>query len=287
MTDHRSSDPIRYSRSALVPGAEMVTAERCNHSFPQRFHSTVLMVVMVVAGAVRIAYSDDSSYVLKAGSVVVIEPTEVYSAAPAGEEGWSYRAFGLPVELVFKVARNILGYREQSGPVFTTRIIQDDDDVYRRLTRAHRMLEAGDDSLAAQTALDDGLSTLLERYAIELKAEFEVVEPGTSDAPPIAKMIWRLTEDMAERVSLEEVAESAGWTKFHADRTFREEIGLSPFEWRTIVRLERSLALLEAGESLADVALSCGFTDQAHFTNNFKAVFGVPPGKWRAQLAAM
>jgi len=35
--------------------------------------------------------------------------------------------------------------------------------------------------------------------------------------------------------------------------------------------------------SLTDVALSCGFADQSHFTRVFNALVGCPPGEWRSR----
>ncbi len=39
--------------------------------------------------------------------------------------------------------------------------------------------------------------------------------------------------------------------------------------------------MLGTNASLAEVALSCGFTDQCHFTRVFTSIAGVSPGAWR------
>jgi AraC-like DNA-binding protein len=56
---------------------------------------------------------------------------------------------------------------------------------------------------------------------------------------------------------------------------------LPPHAWRNQVRLQRSLAPLREGVSVADVAAASGFTDQSHFTRHFRRMFGVPPGRWQ------
>jgi AraC-type DNA-binding domain-containing proteins len=39
--------------------------------------------------------------------------------------------------------------------------------------------------------------------------------------------------------------------------------------------------LVDARNSLTDVALSCGFAEQSHFTRVFTRIEGMPPGAWR------
>jgi methylphosphotriester-DNA--protein-cysteine methyltransferase len=56
----------------------------------------------------------------------------------------------------------------------------------------------------------------------------------------------------------------------HLSRTFKANSGLSPLQWLTNNRLERAKELLRFGNSaVSDVALACGFRDQAHFTRVF------------------
>ncbi len=40
------------------------------------------------------------------------------------------------------------------------------------------------------------------------------------------------------------------------------------------------------GESLSEIALSCGMSDQAHFTRAFRRVVGETPNRWRQSRRA-
>lgn len=73
------------------------------------------------------------------------------------------------------------------------------------------------------------------------------------------------------------VARSTGWSERRFSQVFREEVGHSPKVWCRIQRFQRAVRLLHAGREVrwAEMALDCGFYDQSHFANEFRAFSGV------------
>jgi len=57
-------------------------------------------------------------------------------------------------------------------------------------------------------------------------------------------------------------------------------VGVTPFAYLAQFRVNRAQEMLAAGNSLSDVAYSCGFSDQSHMTRTFKQAVGVPPGQY-------
>jgi AraC-like DNA-binding protein len=273
MTVTRFTDTARFWRSPLVPGADLLTAEYHDHAFAPHWHDEY-NVSVIEAGAERYDYRG-TQYVADTGAVPVINPGEVHTGSRAVEEGWKYRVFYLPVDYVHALANEVHG-SIRAAPWFSADIVRD-DDLRRRLTLAHRSLEANDDPLAAETALLDALSTLLLRHAGERRAP-AVLLP---DARRIEVMKERMADDLAAPLTLAELAASVGLSSFHAARLFSRAAGLAPHAWRNQMRLTRALGALRAGVSVTEVAAASGFTDQSHFTRHFKRAFGVPPGRWR------
>ena len=65
---------------------------------------------------------------------------------------------------------------------------------------------------------------------------------------------------------------------------FRAIQGCSVGDMLLRQRIEAAKRLLsEDRHALADIALMCGFAHQSHFTRAFRAVTGMPPGRWRDQ----
>jgi AraC-like DNA-binding protein len=135
------------------------------------------------------------------------------------------------------------------------------------------------DPLAAETALLDALSTLIARHA-DARLQPHAL---AADEPRVDAMRERLAADLTCSVTLDDVAQAVGLSPFHAARLFTRTIGMPPHAWRNQLRLQRALAPLRAGASVADVAAATGFVDQSHFTRHFKRMFGVPPGRWQAR----
>jgi AraC-like DNA-binding protein len=74
-----------------------------------------------------------------------------------------------------------------------------------------------------------------------------------------------------------EVARSTGWSERRFSQVFREEVGFSPKVWCRIRRFQRVVERLYAGVEIpwAELALNCGFYDQSHFANEFRAFSGI------------
>jgi AraC family transcriptional regulator len=92
----------------------------------------------------------------------------------------------------------------------------------------------------------------------------------------------RIEAGIEDGVSLDELALEANLSRSHFARAFRQTTGLSPHRYLTARRLARARELLrDENLPLADVALGCGFSSQAHFTETFRRAAGVTPAAFR------
>lgn len=104
---------------------------------------------------------------------------------------------------------------------------------------------------------------------------------------------WRLTrvkayvdERISESIQLQDMARAAGLSRMHFAAQFRVSTGLRPREYLLRRRVDLAQHLMtETGNSLADIALSCGFQSQAHFTTVFGRLVGITPHRWRCAFA--
>ncbi|HLZ31641.1 MAG TPA: AraC family transcriptional regulator [Chloroflexota bacterium] len=71
-----------------------------------------------------------------------------------------------------------------------------------------------------------------------------------------------------------------GLSRYELARQFRLAYGTSPHRYALLRRLDFARAQLHTGTPLADLALSAGFADQAHFTRMFRSAYGLTPGRY-------
>jgi AraC-like DNA-binding protein len=77
----------------------------------------------------------------------------------------------------------------------------------------------------------------------------------------------------------------AGLSTSYFARVFRRSFGMAPHSYVLVRRLERACGMMrESAAPLTEIALACGFSDQAHFCRLFRTQFGTTPAAWRRQI---
>jgi AraC-like DNA-binding protein len=99
--------------------------------------------------------------------------------------------------------------------------------------------------------------------------------------PPSAGVVWawrRLVETDG-RIAVRALAEELGWSRKRIVARFRAEVGLPPKAAARLLRFERARELTERSErpEWARIALECGYSDQSHLINEFRAFTGRTP----------
>jgi AraC-like DNA-binding protein len=100
-------------------------------------------------------------------------------------------------------------------------------------------------------------------------------------------VVWRAAANLRSNPSLRvgALAAELGLSERHLSRKFNTVLGIGPKRFARIARVEHVLAACGRGSAWADIAYSCGFTDQAHMVNDFNAILGASPDHlFRARL---
>jgi len=101
---------------------------------------------------------------------------------------------------------------------------------------------------------------------------------------PEVAWAWRRLVNSAGRLRVGTLSEEVGWSRRHLTERFRRQLGLSPKQVARVLRFERAGTLLRQGhDDLAELAVACGFYDQAHLSNEWRALAGCSPGTWIAE----
>ncbi|MRH89213.1 helix-turn-helix domain-containing protein [Nocardia sp. SYP-A9097] len=84
------------------------------------------------------------------------------------------------------------------------------------------------------------------------------------------------------QVRIGAIAESVGWSRKRLGARFESQIGLTPKRAAMLVRFRSAVDGLVAGRAAADVAMECGYTDQAHLCRDVSIFADHTPGALRA-----
>lgn len=86
-------------------------------------------------------------------------------------------------------------------------------------------------------------------------------------------------EELAGSTSLKTITSQTGYSQKHLIQLFRQHVGLTPKVYARIMRFQEAIHSIEANQQVSwiDLALHCGYYDQAHFINEFRAFSGINP----------
>ncbi|NUR84726.1 MAG: helix-turn-helix transcriptional regulator [Nonomuraea sp.] len=132
---------------------------------------------------------------------------------------------------------------------------------------------AGDAADRLAHALPAGWPAAFERVDRFLRERLAGYVPE-ADAVTVA---WRLLVRAAGRMTVGELARRTRMSERLLELRFREQIGLSPKTSARLLRLRHALGLLAEGRPGAQVAMECGFYDQAHLSRDCRALTGRRP----------
>jgi len=111
--------------------------------------------------------------------------------------------------------------------------------------------------------------------------------PGLGLLPWQAKRVRDYVDtSLHSRISLGMAATQARLSPGYFSRCFRRSFGVTFSRFVASRRVERAQDLMtRSTETLCQVAQTCGFADQAHFSRTFGGLVGCSPSQWRRQFA--
>ena len=90
--------------------------------------------------------------------------------------------------------------------------------------------------------------------------------------------------NLGSKLRLDEIAKLFGLSTSHFSRAFKVSRGFSPGAYISMTRVNRAKRMIyTTREPLCQIAVDCGFADQAHLCKSFRRWLGVSPAIWRRE----
>ncbi|MFE6970454.1 helix-turn-helix domain-containing protein [Isoptericola sp. NPDC057653] len=268
---------VRAALARPVTGRLVVTdagffphAARHGRSRPDGAREHVLLVCTDGAGWCR---TPDGRSDVRPGDVVVLPAGAPHEYAADEHDPWTLwwlHAAGPDADELARAARDAAG-----GPV------------------SHLRDPAAVASLVSQVldALDDGTAGgLVRATGAAWHALAHVVATGRRSpgpAPdPVERAVEHLRATTPRRTSVTALAAMVGLSPSQLGARFRAQVGASPLQYQTRLRLARARELLDSTDlPVATVAQACGYPDPLYFSRQFARAHGASPSAYRARAA--
>jgi AraC family transcriptional regulator, carnitine catabolism transcriptional activator len=109
----------------------------------------------------------------------------------------------------------------------------------------------------------------------------------SSRNPVLIATVTSMNRHIENTLSLDQLADAAGYSRRHLERLFRDATGQTPADFYRNLRLDHGRNLLCTTElGLQEGALACGFGSTSHFSKSFKAKFLTAPTGLKSALAS-
>ncbi|MCF6343795.1 MAG: helix-turn-helix transcriptional regulator [Devosiaceae bacterium] len=104
----------------------------------------------------------------------------------------------------------------------------------------------------------------------------ERIENFTSLCPNVKEALACLASDV---IRISEVAKLLGVSTRTLQRLLKSQTGRTPAAWLSLARVRKTARIIGGSVNLAQSAIMCGYSDQAHMNREFKRWLNITPAK--------
>ena len=256
------------------------------NEYPVHWHNEVELI-LPLSGSFRIKFHNDKTAVVDCapGDLILIAPGtlhEYIGVGPGGEKMillfdiTSYSQVSLLVPLI-KTLPPYVHVKKSQFPVETARL---QDYIWQ----IERLYGESDEFLQISVY---SLVTLILAQIGSLHLSDATIAPDKKEMQPkninkLVNITNYIDAHRGEDMTVDQLAEMAGFSKFHFERLFKSCMGVSCYQYITKRRILLAQELLsDTRLTVMDVALQSGFFSLSTFNRVFKDMNGCSPSEFR------
>lgn len=127
-----------------------------------------------------------------------------------------------------------------------------------------------------------GLVSLLVRKYVATPRELDAYRYRLKEQERLAPVFVYIDEHYMEKLTVRQLADLAGLSRYHFSRQFKLVTDKSLVEYINLIRINKSESLLRnKALNISEIALATGFSDIFYFSRTFKKHKKVSPTEWR------
>ncbi|MDP5290934.1 GlxA family transcriptional regulator [Oceanimonas sp. CHS3-5] len=121
-----------------------------------------------------------------------------------------------------------------------------------------------------------------DRLADSSETRLTLAENDPALPGPLRDLLRLMNSNIEEPLGIEELAGYVGLSRRRVERLFQTHLQATPSRYYLELRITQARRLLlQSDDSIANIAVACGFASSTHFSHCFKDFFGVSPSQAR------
>lgn len=255
-------------------------------NYPLHWHNEVELI-LILSGSLRVKFHNDSSTVIdcNSGDIILVAPGtlhEYISESAGGEKlillfdiaGYSQVS---PLVPLLKTLPPYTHIKQDEYPVESARLQNYFWEIDRLYGKQDEFLQISVYSLVSLILAQIG--------SMHLNDSGRVAETYDSQRKNIDKLVEvtnYIDSHRSDDLTVEQLADLAGFSKFHFERLFKSYMGISCYQYITKRRVLMAQELLgDTDMSVMDIALQSGFFSLSTFNRVFKDINNCSPTEYR------
>ncbi|MTI60961.1 MAG: AraC family transcriptional regulator [Firmicutes bacterium] len=231
-----------------------------------------LSIALIDKGGTSVRFGK-KTYNFTAKDLIIFSPGLVHCCIPYSLENWGFTM----IYLDYGWVKGIFKLEFKENEVFSCKLSKDE---YLRLKNNLLFLEKRANYISKKKCL----ITILEKYLIQNMEKFNNIKIDLLEKERIKRVREYIEDNINQKVTLDKLSDISGISKYHLMRTFKKMYKVSPLTYQRNLRFNLAKKGLKEGGDISKIAVSLGYYDQSHFTNEFKKFSGTTPDDYRKNL---
>ncbi|WP_255452143.1 AraC family transcriptional regulator [Sporosarcina sp. ANT_H38] len=137
----------------------------------------------------------------------------------------------------------------------------------------------------ANNKLNDAYEASSFAYSFLMELQRCILNNNKNDEWPdsISSATTFIENNYADPITLDDIVEASGLSKYHFARVFNKTIDATPIQYLTNIRIDKAIDLLKDKKlTIDEIALKVGFSNGNYFGKVFRSSLGTSPGEYRS-----
>ncbi|MCR2803913.1 AraC family transcriptional regulator [Paenibacillus soyae] len=265
---------VTFYRDEALPFLEAKHCQGSDLAYQKHFHEEY-SIGLIRRGETQ-AWCDGLNWRVEAGRMISFPPLMMHACQPAEEADWTYDMLFVKPEWKDRLE---LPHIDRLNIPFLLENVKN-EVCGKLLANVVRSLSRSDSPLEKETALIELVRALVSKNAFDLEHETF----GEKEQKYVKAVKAYIHAHYRERITLEQLEQEIGISRFHLIRMFKKSTHLPPHAYQNLLRVNHAKAALKGKKPIADIALDAGYYDQSHFAKAFARIVGTTPHQYSVSV---